>query len=119
MMWCLPQVFGMAQPDDNPELSPWPLSPANVPAARPGSNARTALRWLRPEMFLALLPVAACYHRAPAAITPFVTRWGPDASSDTLRRSARCSACGARGATTMLPSWGGSLIGWRPLPSGA
>jgi hypothetical protein len=41
----------------------------------------------------------------------------PAASSDMLRRSARCSACGARGATTMLPSWGGSHIGWRPFPS--
>jgi hypothetical protein len=38
------------------------------------------------------------------AIAPFVIRWGPDAPSDMLRRSARCSKCGAKGATLMLPS---------------
>jgi hypothetical protein len=42
---------------------------------------------------------------APAAIAPFVIRLGPDALADVLRRSARCSACGAKSATLMHPSW--------------
>jgi hypothetical protein len=47
-----------------------------------------------------------CTHNhAPMAIAPFVIRWGPEASSDMLRQSARCSKCGAKGATLMLPSW--------------
>jgi hypothetical protein len=36
------------------------------------------------------------YHHAPAAIAPFVIRWGPEASSDMLRHSARRWACGAK-----------------------
>jgi hypothetical protein len=32
--------------------------------------------------------VPLCQHRAPMAIAPFVIRWGPDASSDMLRRYA-------------------------------
>ena len=33
-----------------------------------------------------------CLYRKPAAFTPVIIRWGPDASSDILRRSARCDA---------------------------
>jgi len=33
-------------------------------------------------------------------------RWGADASSDMLRRSARCTRCGRKGATIQLPGWG-------------
>ena len=33
------------------------------------------------------------------------SRWGMDASSDVLRRNARCSACGRRRATLQHPSW--------------
>ena len=32
-----------------------------------------------------------CLHRRPVAFVPFIIRWGPDASSDILRRSARCT----------------------------
>jgi hypothetical protein len=52
------------------------------------------------------------------AIAPLVIRWGPDASSDTLRRSARCSKCGAKGATLMLPSWVSTTIGFALFPVG-
>jgi len=58
----------------------------------------------------------ACMHGAPAALAPFLIRWGEDASSDMLRRSARCTYCGAKGATLMLPSWQDSTVGAAPFP---
>jgi hypothetical protein len=36
-----------------------------------------------------------------------VIRWGPNTSSAKLRRCARCSACGNKGATIQHPGWGG------------
>jgi hypothetical protein len=59
-----------------------------------------------------------CNHSAPVAIAPFVIRWGPDASSDVLRRSARCSKCGRKGATTVRASWVDTEIGFQPFPVG-
>jgi hypothetical protein len=50
------------------------------------------------------------------AIAPFVIRWGPDASSDMLRRSARCQKCGHKGATLSHPSWIENGVGWLPFP---
>ena len=60
----------------------------------------------------------ACPHHAPAAVAPFVIRWGPEASPDLLRQAARCTACGGKGAMLMRPSWAGNLIGWAPFPIG-
>jgi hypothetical protein len=57
-----------------------------------------------------------CLHHSPMAIAPLIIRWGPDASSDMLRRSARCSKCGAKGATLMLPSWVSTTVGLAPFP---
>jgi hypothetical protein len=57
-----------------------------------------------------------CLHHAPMAIAPFVIRWGREASSDMLRRSGRCSKCGAKGATLMLPSWVSTPVGFAPFP---
>ena len=34
----------------------------------------------------------------------------------SLRRSARCSKCGAKGASLMLPSWVSTTIGFAPFP---
>jgi hypothetical protein len=39
-----------------------------------------------------------CFHRRPVAFVPLIIRWGPDASSDMLRWSARCTKCGRKGA---------------------
>jgi hypothetical protein len=50
-----------------------------------------------------------CTHRAPAALAPFVIRWGAEASSDRLRKRAKCSVCGTKGAALMLPSWSNSV----------
>jgi len=54
-----------------------------------------------------------CQHRSPTAIVPLMIRWGADASSDMLRRSARCTRCGRKGATIQLPGWGGLQM---PVP---
>jgi len=56
-----------------------------------------------------------CLHRAPTALAPWIIRWGADASSDMLRRSARCTECGGKGATIQIPGWGGlqtPVRGW-------
>jgi hypothetical protein len=50
------------------------------------------------------------------AIAPLIIRWGSDASSDMLRRSARCSKCDHKGATLMLPSWVSTTVGFAPFP---
>ena len=59
-----------------------------------------------------------CHHHAPAAIAPFVIRWGFEASSDMLRRSARCSRCGHKGASTTMPSYVDVIVRFAPFPSG-
>jgi len=56
-----------------------------------------------------------CGHRQPVAIAPFVIRWGPAASSNLLRRNARCQ-CGRRGASTQARSWGGNEEGFEAWP---
>ena len=45
-----------------------------------------------------------CRHRAPMALAPLIIRWGGDASSDLLRRSARCTHCRSKGADLQHPS---------------
>ena len=51
------------------------------------------------------------------AIAPFVIRWGPNESSDKLRRCARCVVCGRNGATLRHPSWYDEQLGWQPFPA--
>jgi hypothetical protein len=38
------------------------------------------------------------------------------ASRDKLRNCARCTACGAKGATLQQPGWMGEQIGFAPFP---
>ena len=57
-----------------------------------------------------------CHASRAVALAPLIIRFGPDASSDVLRRSARCSRCGGKGATLMHPSWSGSHKGFAPFP---
>jgi hypothetical protein len=61
----------------------------------------------------------SCHHRAPMAFAPLVIRWGPDASSDRLRRSARCTKCGHKGASLRHPSWVDMVVGVQPFPTDA
>ncbi len=57
-----------------------------------------------------------CQHYSPLALAAPVIRWGADMSSDTLRRCARCTACGHKGATIQHPGWGGADVGFLPFP---
>jgi hypothetical protein len=50
------------------------------------------------------------------ALAPFTIRWGPEASGDVLRRSARCADCGGTGVTITVPSWKGMQDGAEPFP---
>jgi hypothetical protein len=58
-----------------------------------------------------------CMHRTPVAFVPFIIRWGPDASRDMLRRSARRTKCGRNGAALQHPSWAGMHVGFEPFPN--
>jgi DNA-directed RNA polymerase subunit RPC12/RpoP len=58
---------------------------------------------------------ARCLRRTPTALAQWIIRWGPDSSSDMLRRSARCPQCGGKGAAIQIPGWGGlqtPVRGW-------
>lgn len=57
-----------------------------------------------------------CRHHRPIALAPFIIRWGSDAPVSLLRTSLRCSACGHRGVTLTVPSWGGREVGTSPFP---
>lgn len=50
------------------------------------------------------------------AYAPFAIRWGMDATTEDLQRSARCQRCGNKRATLRMPSWGGSATGWQDFP---
>jgi hypothetical protein len=58
-----------------------------------------------------------CHHHAPMALVPLIIRWGPNTSSDRLRQCARCTACGAKGATLQHPGWGGAQVGFLAFPT--
>jgi hypothetical protein len=57
-----------------------------------------------------------CPHRAPMAFVPLMIRWDGDTSSDKLRRCARCTACGHKGATIQHPGWVDTNVGFQPFP---
>ena len=57
----------------------------------------------------------ACLHYSAVALIPFIIRWGPNASSDRLRR-LRCKKCGHRNASLKTASWGDNQTGYAPFP---
>jgi hypothetical protein len=57
-----------------------------------------------------------CQHRAPMALAPLVIRWGRGVSSDKLRRCARCTVCGHKGATLQHPGWKNGHVEREPFP---
>ena len=59
---------------------------------------------------------AKCPHHSPMACAVAVIRWGAETSSDKLRRCAKCTKCGHKGATIQHPGWGGAHIGFLPFP---
>lgn len=84
--------------------------------ASPRPPAPTLADLRRSAPWLWVNCAAGCGHHRPVALAPFIIRYGAEASSDILRRAARCSACGRKGATLQHPSWGGSEIGFVPFP---
>ena len=61
----------------------------------------------------------ACRHMRALPWAPFVIRWGPAASSDTLRQRLGCRPCGHRGASLQHPSWVDMQNRWQPFPGEA
>src|SRR5262249_52894349 len=57
-----------------------------------------------------------CLHSTAVALVPFIIRWGPGTSSDVLRRSARCTKCGCKGAALQHPV--GPALMWALSHSG-
>ncbi len=53
-----------------------------------------------------------CPHHAVFFLTPLIVRWGPEASVEQLRRAARCTKCGHRGATVQASNsaWPTALV---------
>ena len=106
-------AFGMRgsrDPRESPPKRTVRLPPEPIPTL--GELRReTCWLWLNCSRF-------ECRHSAPAALAPLIIRWGPQATSDRLRRSARCSVCGGRGATLQHPSWIGAGYGFQSFPAG-
>jgi hypothetical protein len=98
-----------------------PPSVAAVPPGRMAPSSRACeptrpLEQLRRGTPWCWVVCEACLHRRPMAFVPLIIRWGPDASSYVLRKSARCSKCGRKGASLQHPSWAGSHVGWESFP---
>jgi len=81
------------------------------------TTARTTLGDLQRASPWWWLYCERCEHRSPLACAVAVIRWGPNTSSDKLRRSARCTACGHKGATIQHPGWGGQNVGFLSFPT--
>jgi hypothetical protein len=58
------------------------------PRTRSGLWAYEAKRWWWP---LGWLDCELCLHRKPVGYVPLIIQWGTNATSDMLRRSARCT----------------------------
>jgi hypothetical protein len=94
----------------------WPARSTTFTPMSSPTPARTILGDLQPINTLGvglLREVSAL--RALACAVP-VIRWGAQVSSDGLRRCARCTACGHKGATIQHPGWAGEHVGFMPLP---
>lgn len=90
--------------------------PADVARMPPGpvptlGELRRSVCWLR-------LVCPSCHHSRPAALAPYIIRWGADASSHLLRQRCVCARCGHRGALTYHPSYVDATVGFEPFPVG-
>ena len=100
---------GRRDPHDDPPRRPARPLPDRVLTL--GEMQRTPGGWV-----WVYCEAQGCGHHVPMAVAPLVIRWGPDVSSDKLRRCARCMACGRKGATLRRASWADASIGWQPFP---
>ena len=85
-----------------------------TPKAKPGA-VPTLAEMQRTAAWL-WLDCPNCPHSQPVTLARYVILWGPDASSEELRRLSTCSQCGGKGARTIVPSWGGAHVGHLPFP---
>lgn len=86
---------------------PWYPAPPR-PTLKQISNA--------PGWFRVYCEQIGCGHKAALPIAPFIIRWGPDTPSDVLRRSLKCTKCGAKGATIQRPGLIGTSRLSEPFP---
>ena len=90
------------------------LPPLRATRSRPGpiptlSQLRKGTCWL-------WVYCKACGRSKPVALAPYLIRWGANVSSDVLLNSLRCTDCGAKGVTTVHPSWKDAQVGVSPFP---
>lgn len=71
---------------------------------------------MEPFWMWAICETPGCLHRTPFALAPFIIRWGPDTTTNRLRRALRCRKCGVKGATIHHPSWENMRIGFEIFP---
>src|SRR5215813_3189297 len=102
--------WGMRGRRRDPHDDPAPARP------RPPARAVPTLGALLHQPYWLWLRCDACGHPVAVALVPFVIRWGGEASSDVLRRYARCTVCGSRGASLQHPSWRETEMGWEVFP---
>lgn len=55
-----------------------------------------------------------CRRMTAVRFGPLIDHYGASASSDVIRRAARCTGCGHKGAGLQHPSWSGT--GWPTFP---
>jgi hypothetical protein len=107
---------GSDESDANTNCLDWPATPlANSRTREPGP--RPTLGELQRTTPWVWLWCESCQHHAPLACAVAVIRWGPNASSDRLRISARFTSCGGKGATLQRPGWAGNHISFEPFPT--
>jgi hypothetical protein len=60
---------------------------------------------------------ASCCHRSAVKLADAIAIFGADASTDAIRRKARCSVCGGKGQSAInLPSFISVTAGWQKYP---
>ena len=60
---------------------------------------------------------ANCGHRSALKLADVIAVFGADASTDAIRRKARCSVCGSKGQSAInLPSYVSVTGGWQRYP---
>jgi len=90
----------------------WPVLNLSPHSARilPGRTDFSRIAWwserltcLSPPSQICEAWLARCLRRTPTALATWIIQWGAEASSDLLRRSARCSRCAGNVPTRGWP----------------
>jgi hypothetical protein len=114
-LWCVKRVARLGS-----WLAPsrFLAQPARMARQRFKPGAVPTLEKLREHQPWLWVDCAAsgCHHRKPMALVPLIIRWGPGASSDVLRKRARCTKCGHLGADLMTPSVADAQSFTQPWP---